>query len=136
MKNRIEGLLISLAVMALPVCSFAQVSSGSAVPSLPVSSNPIQLAVSTGLASVEAASQCIESSVTGVNFVLDTATNPPTYTFKYTCTFTVNGGLQPVVSDVQNDSGTCLPAQSPADCKKMAMGDANKSCSTMCASYP
>ena len=131
MKNRIEVLLSSIAIMALPLCSSAQVTIGNTIPSLPVSSNPISTGVSTG--SATAPSQCIQSSVTNAKFVFNTTTNPVTYTFSYTCTFTMNGTLEAVNSVVQDGSSTCLPSQSSLDCKNEAMDKAGNHCSTYCA---
>jgi hypothetical protein len=133
MKNGIEGMLISLAITALPVCAFAQVSIGSTVPSQPVSSNPMPTGVSTGPGSVTTPNQCISSSVTNVDFTFDNSNSPPTYTFKYTCTFTMNGSLQTVDSVVQDGSSTCLPSQSSGDCKKTALEKAENLCRTNCA---
>lgn len=134
MKNMIKGLLISVAMTALSVCAFAQVSIGGTVPSLPVSSNPVSAGASTGPGSAMAPNQCISSSLTTVDFVFDTTTNPATYTFNYTCTSIMNGNLQPVVSNPLDGSGTCTPSQSSVDCKKAALAKAGNQCNTYCAS--
>ena len=120
MKDKINGLLTWIAIAAMPVSSLAQ----------------MPIATSTGISSVKVTSQCMQSSVTVVNFIFNITTNPATYTFKYTCTLMMNGSPQTVDYVGQDGSGACLPSQSTADCKNAAMGDAENSCSYICASYP
>jgi hypothetical protein len=134
MKNRIKVLLISIALMALPAYSFAKVLSGSTVASPTISSKPVSTGASTGPGSVTPASRCTNSSVSNVEFAFNTTTNPTTYSFSYTCTLTVNGTTQAVVSTNHDGSGSCEPSESEAACKNVAMGNAEMNCASLCTS--